>query len=286
VAIGRGADEVTGLMQELQVSIFDVSDLSNPRLTHRYSFGGGFSTASPATGNRWLRGDGDHHAVSYFPSDGIFAIPIFSEEPAWWDPNGSATLFDVGQGGLQVFRIDVDAGFVPLGIIEHDMLVERSLQIGDRLYAISSGAVTVHELTNPSVQLGEVSIAADLGADPIALTMYQARIEAVSSRSSIGEAERPAPREEWISSTSPRLQFSPRARAAAFANLSAPSRLDVDLVQALALDSSTPVAAHDASTLDDASADTEANDDAAVDNVGQLKPLRSAFRPVASRVRT
>jgi hypothetical protein len=153
------------------------------------------------------------------------------------------------------------------------------------LYAISNGAVTVHELTNPSVQLGEVRIAADLGDDPVALTMYRAPIETVLSRSSTSEGERPATRGEWITSASSRPQYSPRVRAAAFANLPAPSRLDVDLVQALALDSPTAVAAHDASTLDDKPVDTEANDDAAADDAGQLKPLRRAFRPVASRVR-
>jgi uncharacterized secreted protein with C-terminal beta-propeller domain len=170
LAIGRGADERTGLFQELQVSIFDVSDLANPQLVHRYSFEGGRSTETPATGNRWTRGDGDHHAVSYFADQQILALPIFSAEANWWTPTGAGTgtLFPVGQGGLQVFKIDVDTGFTPIGVIEHESLVERSVRIGDRLFAVSSGAVSVHELANPTVQLGEVSIAAPFVEQPIA----------------------------------------------------------------------------------------------------------------------
>ena len=77
LAIGRDADERTGLFQDLQLSVFDVSDMSNPTLLHRHEFEGGRSTESLATGNRWVRGDGDHHAVSYFPAERILALPVF-----------------------------------------------------------------------------------------------------------------------------------------------------------------------------------------------------------------
>jgi uncharacterized secreted protein with C-terminal beta-propeller domain len=163
VAIGRGADESTGLFQELQVSIFDVSDLSDPRLLHRYSFAGGRSTATPATGGRWARGDGDHHAVSYFADEQILAIPIYTVDDfgGFWGGVENTGIFEARQGGLQVFKIDVGAGFTPIGLVEHETLIERSIQIGEHLFAVSSGKVSVHELTDPSIQLGEVSIATD-----------------------------------------------------------------------------------------------------------------------------
>jgi uncharacterized secreted protein with C-terminal beta-propeller domain len=164
LAIGRGADETTGAFQELQVSIFDVSNLANPQLVHRYSFEGGRSTDTPATGSPWTRGDGDHHAVSYFADEQILALPIYTGYS--WSMD-AGTLFPVGEGGLQIFRIDVDTGFTPLGIVEHDTLVERSLRIGDRLFAISSGTVSVHELNDPTTLLGEVSIAAPPGASVV-----------------------------------------------------------------------------------------------------------------------
>jgi uncharacterized secreted protein with C-terminal beta-propeller domain len=161
LAIGRGANESNGQFEELQVSIFDVSDLTNPRLVHRYSFDGGRTTSTPATGNRWTRGDGDHHALSYFAEEQILALPIFSEHD--WDPQNTS-LFTPGEGGLQVFKIDVETGFTSLGVIEHETLVNRSLRIGEQLFAISAGTVSVHELENPTTRLGEVSILAPPGS--------------------------------------------------------------------------------------------------------------------------
>ncbi len=174
LAIGRGADESSGLFQELQVSIFDISDLTDPRLLHRYSFEGGRSTATPAAGNRWTRGDGDHHSVSYFAEQQILAIPIYSADAfgGFWGQTDTAPLFEPGHGGLQVFRIDVGLGFAPIGLIEHDTLIERSVRIGDRLFAISSDTVSVHELTDPSVHLGEVHVAADPSESPTGPANY------------------------------------------------------------------------------------------------------------------
>jgi uncharacterized secreted protein with C-terminal beta-propeller domain len=174
LAVGRGADEQTGLFEELQVSLFDVSDLTDPQLLHRYSFGGGRSTATPVTGDRWTRGDGDHHALSLFAEQGIFAIPIFTAD-AGWSRNGeeNTTLFEPSDGGLQVFRVDLDLGFTPMGLVEHDALVERSLRIGEHLYAISAGQVTVHELDDPGTQLGEVVIAPAEDEQPLELRMFE-----------------------------------------------------------------------------------------------------------------
>ncbi len=85
IGIGRNADTVTGFFQELQISIFDVADLSDPQLVSRYAFDGGRSTATAATGGRWMVGVGDHHAVSYFASEQILAVPIYSDQDwSWW----------------------------------------------------------------------------------------------------------------------------------------------------------------------------------------------------------
>ena len=255
LAIGRGADERTGLFQELQVSIFDVSDLANPQLVHRYAFEGGRSTETPATGNRWTRGDGDHHAVSYFADQQILALPIFSAEANWWTPSGAdtGTLFPVGHGGLQVFKIDVDTGFTPIGVIEHESPVERSVRIGDRLFAVSSGAVSVHELADPTVQLGEVSIAApfieqtiapiDLRFLPFESAIREVPFEAPPLRSTIEPSASPI-------STTPVGWASPslvRSRRAHPAVLSSPvqaiveARTDEALITMLAEDNTSRV---------------------------------------------
>lgn len=160
LAIGRGADEASGLFQELQVSIFNIADMENPELAHRYSFEGGRAITTPATGDRWQRGDGDHHAVSFFAEAGVFALPIANSDGDWWwdgvDPESSG--LESGEGGLQVFQIDVTAGFTPIGLIKHETEIQRSLRIGEHLYAISSGRVSVHELTDPTNELGTLSI--------------------------------------------------------------------------------------------------------------------------------
>ena len=93
----------------------------------------------------------------------------------WWGPaNEVPPLFEAGHGGLQVFKIDVDAGITPTGLIEHDTLIERSVRIGDRLFAISSGTLSVHNLSDPTVQLGEINIGASAAMQPVELTMYRA----------------------------------------------------------------------------------------------------------------
>jgi Ca2+-binding RTX toxin-like protein len=179
LAVGRDADERTGLFEELQVSIFDVSDLTDPQLLHRYSFDGGRSTATPVTGDRWTRGDGDHHALSYFAEHGVLAIPIFTADEGWsWNGEQITTLFEPGDGGLQVFRVDLDEGFTPIGLVEHDTLVERSLRIGEHLYAISAGTVSVHALDDPETRLGEVDIAAEPDEEPLELKLFVAETAA------------------------------------------------------------------------------------------------------------
>jgi hypothetical protein len=176
---------------------------------------------------------------------------------------------------------------VPLGIIEHETLVERSVRIGDHLYAISSGMVTVHELTNPGIRLGEVSIAAESNVAPIPLTMYEAPIEFVALRSSQAGSERPAPRQEWWHVAPARTRYAAPARAAAFAGLSHSRLGDADLVHAIAIDttSARPAAAiGDAGEFDEPAADNVAVD---IDDSEQEQQhshrRRTAFRPVAAR---
>jgi hypothetical protein len=265
LAIGRGADEATGLFQELQVSIFDVSDLSNPQLVDRYSFDGGRTTATPATGDRWSRGDGDHHAVSYFADEQILALPIYTADdwPGWWQSVGETEpIFDVGQGGLQVFQIDVEGGFTPLGIIEHDTMVERSVQIGDRLFAISSGTVSVHELTNPANRLGEIEIGGDASAEFVELVMYQSPAAFVVLAASEPTTPVVDPQVGWALPSLERSRRAQPARVAAFANAIGTSRLDAELIQLLAMESAGRESSPDADGSERRWGDVGPEDDA------------------------
>ncbi|HEY3395372.1 MAG TPA: beta-propeller domain-containing protein [Lacipirellulaceae bacterium] len=286
LAIGRNADENTGQFQELQVSIFDVSDLTDPQLLHRYSFDGGRSTMTPATGDRWSRGDGDHHAVSYFAAEQIFALPIYTAEDIAWfsDVVQEGPMFESGQGGLQVFRIDLDEGFMPLAIIEHDTLVERSVQIGEHLYAISNGTLTVHELTDPGVRLGELDLAAT-GAERIALTFYEAAIETVSQTSDDALRDRPVSRAHWMPVAPERIPFKPAIRTVAFADIPSSLPLDDELVNAIAIDAASAAESSAASMVDVLPVEnTIDNGEDSEQPARQLLARRGAFRPIAARL--
>jgi hypothetical protein len=266
LAVGRGADESTGWFEELQISIFDVSNLADPQLVDRYSFEGGRGTATEITGDRWTRGDGDHHALSYFPSEQILAIPIYdADQPIFEWSSGRPQILEVDAGRLQVLKIDVTAGFTSLGVIEHETRIRRSVEIGDRLFAISSSEVTVHELTDPTVQLGQLRIAAEPGDESIPPLAKSQPVElrwaalpiggilpesAAIERESIAAGESlaeisansfateapPAPRVVWaLAALEPRGQAQP-ARRAAFVDFGARPPIDAQLVQLLAAD--------------------------------------------------
>jgi uncharacterized secreted protein with C-terminal beta-propeller domain len=146
LGIGRGANEQSGLFEELQVSIFDVTDGSDPQLAHRYSIEGGRGTTTIATGNTWTAGDGDHHAVAYYADQGVLTLPIAGQS-SWGD---SDALFEPGEGGLLVLSVDVNAGIEKLALIEHDTPILRSVRVGDTLIVISATQVSSHQLASPA----------------------------------------------------------------------------------------------------------------------------------------
>ena len=148
LGVGRDVDPITGRDAGLQLSIFDVGDPAAPKRSATYTFvGGDWGSWSPAS---W-----DHHALGWFAEQGILALPV--QETGWMTD-------------LVVFRIDTGSldAFTRLGTIEHTDSIDRSVRIGDVLYAVSPGQVTAHPLTDPTVLLA----AADLSpgtAGPIAI---------------------------------------------------------------------------------------------------------------------
>jgi uncharacterized secreted protein with C-terminal beta-propeller domain len=143
IGVGRGANENTGWFEELQISIFRVSNPDAPELLHRISLGDSWTTSS-VTGGQWTTGDGDHHAFNYFAEDGILALPVNNLN---------------GKDGLQILRVDLATGFEAVTLIEHDTPILRSLKMGDKLVAISAGKITVHDMTDPAIAVEELDIA-------------------------------------------------------------------------------------------------------------------------------
>lgn len=148
LGVGRDVDPITGRDAGLQLSIFDVGDPAAPKRSATYTFvGGDWGSWSPAS---W-----DHHALGWFAEQGILALPV--QETGWMTD-------------LVVFRIDTGSpdAFTRLGTIEHTDPIDRSVRIGDVLYAVSPGQVTAHPLTNPAVLLAAADLSAGT-AGPIAI---------------------------------------------------------------------------------------------------------------------
>lgn len=145
LGVGRDVDPDTGRVRGLQLSIFDVGDPARPRRTATYTFeGDGWQSWSAAL---W-----DHHALSWFPKEGILALPV--QQGDWWS----------GSTGLVVFKVDTEgaSGFTKLGEIVHESPVERSVRIGSFIYSISAGEVQVHRLTDPAAVVAKTKL-----ADPV-----------------------------------------------------------------------------------------------------------------------
>ncbi len=155
LGIGRNADEETGLYAELQVSLFDISQTSSPKVVSQYRYAGGRSTFSAFAEND-VRSISDHHAISYFSESGILALPIYSlpynEHRAEFEPildNPEASM-------MSVLRIDREAGIQSLGSVNFPNRATRSVRIDDLLYSISTDRIVVTELLDPSGKIAEV----------------------------------------------------------------------------------------------------------------------------------
>ena len=152
LGIGREADPATGRVGELQISLFDVSDLSNPVLVDRYTFAADDASNSEA---RF-----DPHAVSWFPETSMLAIPVNRNV---WRHNRA------GGSALQVFEVDVESGFQWRGEVPFQSTVRRSLRIGELLYAVSNHGIKVTTITDPGTVIAEIEYrdVADSGPRPV-----------------------------------------------------------------------------------------------------------------------
>ncbi len=157
LGIGREANG-NGFFQELQVSLFDISDLSNPALLHRYGFEGGRELWSPILQGPWNLGT--HHSVSYFPASQTLVMPVYEGEGGWWSWAGDSAA----AVSMSVLDIDVDQGITSRGLVDFDQPFDpdraRAVRVGDVLYSISPDLIKANELLSPANQVGEIYIGA------------------------------------------------------------------------------------------------------------------------------
>lgn len=100
IGLGMDADE-NGFETGMQLSLFDVSDLSNPTRRFAHPLGQGYSNALY-----------DPHAFLYWAPENLVALPV------------NAWVNDAPLDGLQLVRLDLESGFVDVGTISHDGLPE------------------------------------------------------------------------------------------------------------------------------------------------------------------
>jgi len=144
LAVGMDADD-EGRVLGLSVSLFDVSDLANPRLADRYTV-----ESSPDAWS-WSEALWDHHAFTFHR--GVLSIPAYLAEPG--QPAFS---------GLLVMAVDPDQGIDELGRVDHADLagpdqwpqMRRSVYVEDVIYSLSSHGIKVNDLFHPSVELARV----------------------------------------------------------------------------------------------------------------------------------
>ncbi|MEO1522315.1 MAG: beta-propeller domain-containing protein, partial [Cyanobacteria bacterium J06633_2] len=129
LGVGQDADPDTGLVEGLKVSLFDVTDLKNPKEVDSYLFEGDY-TSSEAL---W-----DHHAITYSPEHQLLAIPS-----QFYNLNDFRS-----ETTLQVFRVDGKKGLTSLGEINHDDWINRSLYIDNTLFAVSQKEISAHRIPN------------------------------------------------------------------------------------------------------------------------------------------
>jgi inhibitor of cysteine peptidase len=163
IGIGKNAtDASTGTFawyQGVKVSLFDVTDPSNPREVSRYVIGDRGTTTPALT---------DSHAVLFNHDQNLLVIPV---EVAQLPANNTSTwtwgtyvwqgayVFNISPGGGIVFRggiTHLQSGETP-SWTNSDHFVTRALYIGDVFYTISPAMVRMNSLADLS-DLGSVNL--------------------------------------------------------------------------------------------------------------------------------
>ncbi|MBT8143165.1 MAG: beta-propeller domain-containing protein, partial [Gammaproteobacteria bacterium] len=103
------ADVIDNNVTAMALRIFNVSDLSAPRLDHTYVI----DPEDEAFNNGWSSALYDHRAFTY--DDGLLALPLKS-----WSADNPFT-------GFAFFGIDLDAGITDLGRLSHNDVIQQSV---------------------------------------------------------------------------------------------------------------------------------------------------------------
>ncbi|MBX3216789.1 MAG: beta-propeller domain-containing protein [Labilithrix sp.] len=157
LTIGRDAD-ATGMQRGLQLQIFDVTDGTNPVVKHKFTYTGDEYGSSEA--------QYDHKAFTYFADKNLLAFPYYAYGAG---PDGM-------RSSLELFRVDLGAGFDKLGSIDHTALVQsnpqgycggyygptvrRGVFLENFVYSVSYGGVVVKDSNNLAADGSQLALSA------------------------------------------------------------------------------------------------------------------------------
>ena len=135
IGVGRQADPL-GHVGGLQVSLFDVTNLSAPSRVDTVSIDSGASAA-----------EFDPHAFLYWPSDGLVVVPLLNY--GGYGPSGGVLVLHVSNSALD------NLGFLDQPVSNsyaYQAQISRSLVIGGTLWTVSDAGLMGNSLTDLSRQ--------------------------------------------------------------------------------------------------------------------------------------
>ena len=157
LTIGYDVDDQSDFawFQGIMLQVFDVSNLTDPRLLHKEVIGTRGSSSEAAT---------NHLAFNYFAPKDLLAIPmtICEDSSGGWDYGGEMTF-----SGLLIYDVTVRGGFSQLGGVSHlepnsddnyyacsnwwtdsNSVVKRSIFMDDYVYSVTLDQIKVNSLDN------------------------------------------------------------------------------------------------------------------------------------------
>jgi uncharacterized secreted protein with C-terminal beta-propeller domain len=159
LAIGTVQQGPPNYGEQLQLSLFDVSDLANPKRTSNVTVGTGYS---------WSQALWDPKAFNYFPAEGLLAIP-FADYQSGLSGN---TYWSAFISDLRVFKVDLTAGITPVGalgmndVFQADVTynwvywwqpeILRSVMADHYVYAIADSGLRVADVASLGTALATV----------------------------------------------------------------------------------------------------------------------------------
>jgi hypothetical protein len=169
VGIGRVSGTSDPSSQQLELSLYDVHDPANPALVSRTILDDGSQNNAFADS----AAEYDPHALSYFPEDGMLAVPVTRTFFNTGSPGGGGPVPVAGpividpllpvnftiQSALDVFQVAPASGLTALGSVSDTSEVLRSVRIGDVIYTISGAHVEANQIGTNLPPIASVTIA-------------------------------------------------------------------------------------------------------------------------------